>query len=135
MTKDELILIKELIKESVRAVIREEIESINKKDFKQVKLLLTKIIKESANNGGNYPIMENKSSGISKEELRKMVSGGDWPTKGARLNENRSMPALNISQEQATNISVNGTLPDIDAPIPFIDKSSMAWKAMEEKIH
>lgn len=130
MTKDELFLIKELIKESVRAVIKEEIESINKKDFKQVKLLLTKLIKESMNNNAGEVITEgtmvrkNKPA-FSREELRDKVIGGE---------QFQRRPALNISQEQAQNISVNGTLPDIDAPIPYIDKSSIMWKAMKEKI-
>jgi len=134
MTKDELILIKELIKESVRAVIKEEIESINRKDFKQVKLLLAKLIKESSNNTGEFMSEGNAprkgGSTFSKEELRNKIYGGD-PIKPRPSNP---IQTLNISQEQAQNISLNGTLPNIDAPIPFIDKSSIMWKSMKEKI-
>jgi hypothetical protein len=39
-----------------------------------------------------------------------------------------------ISQEAGMAMSVDGTLPNVDAPIPFINKGSMAWKEMKEKL-
>jgi len=146
MTKDDIILIKELIKESVRSVIREEIEATNRKDFKDVKLLLAKIIKENAaykdstivesrhnsyRQMGERPAAEDN---FKKRERLKSMFGKD---NSDMINESMRFPIApipNISQEHATNISLNGTLPDIDAPIPFIDKNSIAWKAMQEKI-
>ncbi len=138
MTPEEIILVKELIKETVKSVvestvkqaIRSEIESIGtKKDLKEIKLLVAKSIKESKNlqesllenlsKDHTNPASINENFGINLTNIKKSVS-------------NRPLPP--ISSEQAMRMSVDGTLPDFDAPIPFIDKKSAIWEDLNKKI-
>jgi hypothetical protein len=135
MTKEEIFLIKELIKETVKSVvketIREEYQSQDvKKDMKEVKLLLAKVLKE-----GYAPMKkETYGEGVStdlKSKIREAV-GEDFKTVVSRTTSNLSSN-IRMSPESAANLSVNGTLPDVDAPIPFIDKSSPLWKNLKEK--
>ena len=137
MTKEDILLIKELIKESVRTVIKEELANVNKKDLKEVKLLLAKIIKEglSSNTAGKVVMQEYKGTTDPefKRKLREAVAG-DFDRVIQADSRSVKMPIPAISAEQAANISMNGTLPDIDAPIPFIDKNSATWKSLKEKV-
>lgn len=135
MTKDEIILIKELIKEAVGSVVRETvkeaIESSMKKDLREVKLLLAKVIKE----GYSQPqaIVE-KSTGINREEMRKAIResvGGDF----APRSSGASSVVPRMSEDVAMNMSQNGTLPDFDAPIPKINRNSIIYKELQEKIN
>lgn len=141
MTQEELILFKELIKEAVRYAVKdavkEELEASFKKDLKEVKVLLAKSIKESR------AIMEQapqsyhpQSSGPLPEDVKRKLReavGGDFTQPSyTPIRSNPTMPQ--ISSEAAMNMSVNGSLPDIDAPIPFIKKDSVMWKEMKEKI-
>lgn len=137
MTKEDILLIKELIKESVRTVIKEELANVNKKDLKEVKLLLAKIIKEGVAYNGSEKVVMQEHKGTTDPEFKRRLReavGGDFDR--VIQADSRSIRSVMppISAEQAANISVNGTLPDIDAPIPFIDKNSATWKALQEKI-
>jgi hypothetical protein len=133
MTQDQLILFKELIKEAVKSavkdVIKEEIGDTLKKDLREVKQLIAKSIKEGRENNSKLQYLE-KPVGSTEDfrtKLREAVGSDFRPAKAAPI-----MPS--ISQEAGLQISSNGTLPDIDAPIPFINKGSIMWKEMKEKI-
>lgn len=131
MTNEELFLFKELIKETVRSVIKEEQEnSPIKKELKEVKLLLGKIIKE-----GYLPKNQPNTSQIN-EDLRSKIReavGEDFKTVISRTSQNVSSN-ISINPEQATNMSINGALPNIDAPIPTISKNSLVWKSLKERV-
>lgn len=133
MTNEEIILFKELIKETVRSVVkeavREELASTSfKKDLREVKLLLAKSIKE-----GYRPAKEPLKDGIRevptdiKKRLREAI-GSDFNL------EKKRAPIPGMSSEQAMNLSMNGTLPDFDAPIPFMPKDSAIWEDLNKKI-
>ncbi len=133
MTKEELFLVKELIKETVRSVVKEVLQEQMgpniKKDLREVKLLLAKGIKESAFQGnGVQPKLSSEDIASLKQRMREQISE-DFDFK-----QQRSKPALRMSAEQAMNISQNGTLPDFDAPIPQIRKDSVIWKELKEKV-
>lgn len=144
MDNKELFLIKELIKESVgsivRETIREELSKIINKDLKEVKLLLAKSIKEnrSFRNNDNI-IVENRESSKSKgkpkldPEIIRRIKEHD---ESAFYNESYNVkpPVPRFSQETAANLSINGSLPDFDAPIPMINKGSVIWNELNEKI-
>jgi len=130
MTREEIILFKELIKEvvnsSVKDVIREELKEVLKKDMREVKLLLAKSIKEnSANRGYSQPMAA--GDGELRKKMREAV-GSDFTPAPSKA------PAFRISEEQGVEISTNGTLPDFDAPIPFMSKDSSMWKDMSDRI-
>jgi hypothetical protein len=133
MTQDQLILFKELIKETVksavREIVKEEMSMTIKKDLKEVKQLLAKSIKEGRENNSKVQYIERQSGNPEdfRTKLREAVGSDFRPAKSKPI-----MPT--ISPEAGLQISSNGTLPDIDAPIPFIDKSSIMWKDMKEKI-
>lgn len=128
MTQDQLILFKELIKEAVKSAVKdavkEELENSFKKDLKEVKILVAKMIKESKNIQPQSNSMVYNTPEDFKTKLREAV-GSDFVKKSA-------IPQM--SSETAMNMSVNGSLPDIDAPIPFIKKDSVVWKEMKERI-
>lgn len=125
MTQDQLILFKELIKEAVKSAVKdavkEELESSFKKDLKEVKLLVAKIIKESRT-PQQQPVYNTPED--FKTKLREAV--------GSEFSRKPAIPQM--TSEVAMNMSVNGSLPDIDAPIPFIKKDSVVWKEMKERI-
>jgi hypothetical protein len=136
MNKDELILVKELIKEAVRAVIKEELAALTvKKDLKEVKQLLALSIKEARENKGNFVDYQSNISEVpisNKEQLKKSLReaiGSDF-----NLPERKAPVMPKISAEQGLQISATGTLPDIDAPIPVINKKSVAWKEFKERV-
>jgi hypothetical protein len=136
MTREELLLMKELIKETVRSVVKEvlteDLSTSLKKDMKDVKKLLVKSIQEgyTVRNVGNSNVDSSYSRTVNREKLREIV-GGD-------ISEYRRkpepIPGFRISEEQGMQISQNGTLPDIDAPIPMIDKNSIVWKDLKDKL-
>lgn len=123
MTKEELYLFKELIKETVKSVVKETLkeELKSNKDLREVKLLLAKTLKEGVSRPANITIDES-----TRHKIRESV-GADF-----KLPERK--PIMSMSPEQAMNISQNGTLPDFDAPIPSINKSSVIWKDLKEKV-
>jgi len=136
MTQEELILFKELVKEAVRSAVkdavREEVNEILKKELKEVKLIMAKTIKE-VRETKEAPIYQSQAQPVSnpsefKARLREAV-GSDF---GRRQQAQPIIPQM--TQETAMNMSVNGSLPNIDAPIPFINKDSIAWKEMREKL-
>lgn len=123
MTKEELYLVKELIKETVKSVVkdtlREELKS--NKDLREVKLLLAKTLKEGFSVPTKTTIDES-----TRQKIRESV--------GADFQPPARKPIMSMSPEQAMNVSQNGTLPDFDAPIPFINKDSVVWKGLKEKV-
>lgn len=123
MTKEELYLFKELIKESVKSIVKETIreELKSNKDLREVKLLLAKTLKEGLSRPFNTTIDES-----TRQKIRESV-GADFQLPARK-------PIMSMSPEQAMNVSQNGTLPDFDAPIPAIDKSSVIWKDLKEKV-
>lgn len=123
MTKEELYLFKELIKEAVKSVVKETLreELKSNKDLREVKLLLAKTLKEGASRPLNTTIDES-----TRQKIRESV-GADFQLPARK-------PIMSMSPEQAMNVSQNGTLPDFDAPIPVIDKSSVIWKDLKEKV-
>jgi hypothetical protein len=129
MTQDELILFKELIKEAVKyavkEAVKEQMETSVKKELKEVKLLLAKSIKE----GRTISVQQTpvQSPDEFKSRLREAIGGDFQPASRAP-----QMPRL--SEEAAMQISTNGALPDIDAPIPFIKKDSVAWKEFKNRV-
>jgi hypothetical protein len=127
MTKEEIYLIKELIKETVKSVVKDTLkEELSKnKDLREVKFLLAKTIKEGFSPTPTSALSNQDLSSI-KEKLREAV--------GADFQKPAKRPVLSMSSEQAANISMNGTLPDFDAPIPTIRKDSVVWKDLKEKI-
>jgi hypothetical protein len=133
MTQEQLILFKELIKETVKSavrdVVKEEMSITIKKDLREVKQLLAKSIKEGRENNSKVQYIEKQPviTDDFRTKLREAVGSDFRPAKSTPI-----MPS--ISQEAGLQMSSNGTLPDIDAPIPFIDKSSIMWKDMKEKI-
>jgi hypothetical protein len=139
MTKDDIILIKELIKEAVGSVIKEAVrdavESNMKKDLKEVKLLLAKVIKEGR--AYSAPMVEQSMTPEERDQLRKSLRehvGEDFRTM-IHDTSNKVMPTMPMmSPEAAQNLSVNGTLPDFDAPIPMINKNSVVYKEMKERV-
>jgi hypothetical protein len=140
MTQEELILFKELLKETIRSTvketIKEELSGILKKDMKDVKLLLAKSIKESMalRESGNYaPNTDFPQYDRSelKQRIREAVGGDEFRDS---ITSRKKSPLPMMSEEQAVNISVNGQLPDFDAPIPMMKKDSIAWKEMQERI-
>lgn len=136
MTQEELILFKELVKEAVRSAVkeavREELNESLKKDLKEVKLLVAKSIKEgrvAAANNVNQPQQQQVITDPAefRNRLREAV--------GSDFNPRSAAPRLpQMSEEAAMNMSINGSLPDFDAPIPFINKDSIAWKEMKQKL-
>ena len=140
MTQDQLILFKELIKEvvntAVKTAVKEELENSFKKDLKEVKQLLAKSIKEAREvNSQPRPQQSYQNPEDFKTKLREAV-GSDFSRRPASAYKSQGQqPAMpQISEESGMNMSMNGTLPNIDAPIPFINKGSMAWKEMKEKL-
>lgn len=140
MTQEELILFKELLKETVRSTvketIKEELSSILKKDMKDVKLLLAKSIKESIalRESGNYaPSYDAPQVDRSemKQRIREAIGGDEFRD---MMTSRKKSPMPMLSEDQAMNISVNGQLPDFDAPIPMMKKDSIAWKEMKERV-
>lgn len=129
MTQDELILFKELIKEAVKSAVKEavkeQMETSLKKDLKEVKMLLAKSIKEGRVVSNQQVVTQSPDE--FKSRLREAV-GGDFQTMARPANIPR------LSEEAAMQISTNGSLPDIDAPIPFIKKDSIAWKEMKNRL-
>jgi len=133
MTQEEILLFKELIKETVKSVVKEVIKeelasNPIKKDLKEVKLLLAKSIKESR------AIMVEKMESTPtypeySTKLREAI-GGDFES----LKRPKAPVMPSMSPEKAMGISMNGTLPDFDAPIPFIDKKSAIWEDLNNKI-
>lgn len=140
MTQDQLILFKELIKETVKSavkdVIKEELESTFKKDLREVKQLLAKSIKE-AREMNEQPRQQQSYQNPEdfKTKLREAV-GSDFSRKQATpYTSGVQQPVMpQISEEAGMAMSMNGSLPNVDAPIPFINKSSIMWKDMKEKI-
>ena len=140
MTQDQLILFKELIKETVKSavkdVIKEELESTFKKDLREVKQLLAKSIKE-AREMNEQPRQQQSYQNPEdfKTKLREAV-GSDFSRRPATpYTSATQQPAMpQISEEAGMAMSINGSLPNVDAPIPFINKSSIMWKDMKEKI-
>jgi hypothetical protein len=127
MTQDELILFKELMKEAVKSAvkeaIKEEMETSFKKDLKEVKMLLAKSIKEGRAVSTQQVI---QTPDEFKNKLREAV--------GADFQRQRPVQMPRMSEEAAMQMSTNGSLPDIDAPIPFIKKDSIAWKELKNRI-
>lgn len=128
MTQDELILFKELMKEAVKSAvkeaIKEEMENSFKKDLKEVKMLIAKSIKE----GRSIPApLASTSPDEFKTRIREAV--------GSDFQKQRPIPQMpRLSEEAAMQMSTNGSLPDIDAPIPFIKKDSVAWKELKNRV-
>jgi glutamine synthetase adenylyltransferase len=140
MTQDQLILFKELIKEvvntAVKAAVKEELETSFKKDLKEVKQLLAKSIKEAREaNLQPRPQQSYQNPEDFKTKLREAV-GSDFSRRPASPYTSQVQQPMmpQITQEAGMAMSVDGTLPNIDAPIPFINKGSMAWKEMKEKL-
>jgi hypothetical protein len=135
MNKDELILIKELIREVVRSTVKEVLQEEQKnskvnKDLREVKFLLAKVIKE-----GYVPkSIEINLGNISelRQKLRESI-GEEFSTVINKTTSNVT-PKLSISPERAVEISVNGSLPDFDAPIPNMPKNSPIWEEMKKRI-
>jgi hypothetical protein len=127
MTQDELILFKELIKEAVKSAVKEavkeELDNSLKKDLKEVKLLVAKSIKEGRQVVNQAP-MQNPED--FRARLRESIGGEMMKAKPA--------PIPRLTEEAAMQMSTNGTLPDIDAPIPFIKKDSIAWKELKNRV-
>ena len=126
MKPEDIILIKELIKEAVENAIE---KSGIKKDLKEAKALSAGVLKHLREN--TSPIVETHTPEVSKEikdKIRKAVISEDFQQRPSKA------PMPLISAERAIEISTNGTLPDIDAPIPFIDKKNPIWMAMKERI-
>lgn len=132
MTQEQLILFKELIKETVKSavkdVIKEQMETTFKKDLREVKQLIAKSIKEGRENNSKVQYIERQPGNPEdfRTKLREAVGSDFRPAQAPR------MPT--ISPEAGLQMSSNGTLPDVDAPIPFINKGSVMWKDMKEKI-
>jgi glutamine synthetase adenylyltransferase len=140
MTQDQLILFKELIKEvvntAVKTAVKEELETSFKKDLKEVKQLLAKSIKEAREaNLQPRPQQSYQNPEDFKTKLREAV-GSDFSRRPASPYTSQVQQPMmpQISQEAGMAMSVDGTLPNVDAPIPFINKGSMAWKEMKEKL-
>ena len=128
MTQDELILFKELMKEAVKSAvkeaIKEEMENSFKKDLKEVKMLIAKSIKENRSVGPQQVL---QSPSEFKTRLREAV-GADFGAAPAASQIPR------MSEEAAMQMSTNGALPNIDAPIPFMKKDSIAWKELKNRV-
>ena len=140
MTQDQLILFKELIKEvvntAVKTAVKEELENSFKKDLKEVKQLLAKSIKEAREaNLQPRPQQSYQNPEDFKTKLREAV-GSDFSRRPASPYTSQVQQPMmpQISEEKGMNMSMNGSLPDIDAPIPFINKASVVWKEMKEKV-
>ena len=137
MTQDELILFKELMKETIRSTVKEtiqeELSAMIKKDLKEVKMLLAKSIKESAaiREGGYQPQYGAVDKSEIKQRIREAVGGDDFRD---MMTSKKKIPIPMMSEDQAMNLSTNGTLPDFDAPIPMIKKDGIAWKELQERI-
>jgi hypothetical protein len=137
MTQDELILFKELMKETIRSTVKEtiqeELSAMLKKDLKEVKMLLVKSIKESTSNreSGYQPQYGPVDKADMKQRIREAVGGDEFRDIVA---SKRPLPIPRMSEEQAVNMSMNGTLPDFDAPIPMIKKDGIAWKELQQRI-
>lgn len=129
MTQDELILFKELVKEAVKSAVKEavkeQMETSLKKDLKEVKLLIAKSIKEGRVISNQQTVTQSPDE--FKSRLREAI-GSDF--------QGVARPAVipRLSEEAAMQISTNGSLPDIDAPIPFIKKDSIAWKELKNRV-
>lgn len=124
MTKEEFYLFKELIAEVVKSVVKDTLkeELKSNKDLREVKLLLAKSLKEGLSRPVNTTIDE-----ATRQKIRESV--------GADFTPPSRKPVMSMSPEQAMNVSQNGTLPDLDAPIPFINKQSVVWKDLKEKVN
>jgi len=140
MTQEELMLFKELLKETIRSTvketIKEELSGILKKDMKDVKLLLAKSIKESIalRESGNYAPAYNGpeiDKSEFKQRIREAVGGDEFRDV---MTSRKKSPLPMMSEDQAMNISLNGKLPDFDAPIPMMKKDSIAWKEMQDRV-
>lgn len=136
MTKEEIYLIKALIETTVRSVVKEVLNEqygsngINK-DIKQVKSLLVKVIKE-----GYAPKTKNdytEKQGSLRDSIREAI-GADFDSLKSGRGVKQSTPIMAISEERGMEMSINGSLPDIDAPIPYMPKNSIIWKELKDKV-
>ena len=138
MTQDELILFKELMKETIRSTVKEtiqeELSAMLKKDLKEVKMLLVKSIKESTDirESGYQPQYGPVDKADMKQRIREAVGGDEFRD---IITSKKPLPIPRMSEEQAVNMSMNGTLPDFDAPIPMIKKDGIAWKELQQRIN
>jgi hypothetical protein len=137
MTKEEIYLIKALIETTVRSVVKEVLnEQYNNnngitKDIKQVKSLLVKVIKE-----GYTPKTQNnytEKQGSLRDSIREAI-GADFDSLKGERNPKQPPPMMAISEERGMEMSINGSLPNIDAPIPYIPKNSIIWKELKDKV-
>lgn len=134
MEAKEMLLFKELIKETVKAVFKEvlaEETKILRKDLREVKLLVGGAIKEMRENKGN--VLDEGSSAPSVKKLFNI------PSNTSVLKENA--PGMYVQRsERSNNVSIpsagdlQASLPDIDAPIIF-DTNSEVYRSMLESIN
>ena len=124
---------KETIRSTVKETIQEELSAMLKKDLKEVKMLLVKSIKESTANreSGYQPQYGPVDKADMKQRIREAVGGDEFRD---IVTSKRPLPIPRMSEEQAVNMSMNGTLPDFDAPIPMIKKDGIAWKELQQRI-
>jgi rRNA-processing protein FCF1 len=135
MTKQEIIILNELIKQTVKntvkETIKEELETLNKnnkKDLREVKLLLAKIIKEGV---GSAPVTvstflemaEQLQQPKEKRSLNNFQSSLEEALvqKGKQINGGFQY----IPKKENLNVApisgdamLNAALPSFDAPIP-----------------
>jgi hypothetical protein len=97
-------------------------------------MLLVKSIKESTANreSGYQPQYGPVDKADMKQRIREAVGGDEFRD---AITSKKPLPIPRMSEEQAVNMSMNGTLPDFDAPIPMIKKDGIAWKELQQRIN
>lgn len=127
MTKNEILLLNELIQMNVKSAIR-------------------KVVREEFDRMYNKMLEEGFSNNKPKENLFEFSQGISPTPRKTQANLPKTISHMTTSNVQATpvmpsitaqeglSISANGTLPNIDAPIPYIKKDSSIWKDLKDKI-
>lgn len=127
MTKNEILLLNELVQLNVKSAIR-------------------KVVREELDRMYQKMLEEGFSANKSKETLFEFAQGSSTKTRTVptdlpktialrTTSDVQASPIMPpISAEQGLSISTNGSLPDVDAPIPFIKRDSAIWKDLKDKI-
>lgn len=140
MTKQEIIIFNELIKQTVKSVvketIKEELETINKsnkKDLREVKLLLAKVIKEGIGGGvemtskSNFLEMAEMMQGQPQSKHKRNMNAFQTTLDEALAQKGRNMPGGFQYVPKQTSLPtvavsgdamLSGAIPEFDAPIP-----------------
>jgi len=136
MTSQELSLFKELIKEIVQTQVKESLKEVLpgllKKDLREIKLLLAKVITEGLSPTQSDTFINKAEKRVIKEQAPSVDFNA---IRKSRVNEHDSSTYTHkaVVRPIGTVDPLNGTLPE-NLDVPFdIDMSSDIYKAILER--